>query len=173
MTDDAEPDRPGPTARRLEFITTTQASLDARALLNARLNRLHLIGDGLAVAFGLGLAGAGFSVGLLIAILALALLTASQYQPLQRWISVGARVASWEGPSRWSSTGTGCGLSGELGATSIPWSSLTAVQSNAKTVIFVRDRVLAGYVPASSFASPADQADLVSYADERIGTTRN
>ena len=172
MTDEA-PDRPGPAARRLGFITTAQASLDARALLNARLNRLYLIGDGLAVVCGLGLALAGFSFGPLIAVLALALLTASQYQPLQRWI-IGRSARSLLGrPIEVIVDGDGLRLSGELGATSIPWSSLTAVRSNARTVIFVRDRVLAGYVPASSFASPADQADLVRYADARIGMTRN
>lgn len=53
----------------------------------------------------------------------------------------------------------------------VPWSALTAVRSNARTVIFVRDRVLLGYLPASAFASPADQADIVRFARERIAST--
>ena len=54
----------------------------------------------------------------------------------------------------------------------IPWSSLTAVRADTKTVIFVRDRLLIFYLPADAFRSEAEQSAFVEAARERIATAR-
>jgi hypothetical protein len=58
-------------------------------------------------------------------------------------------------------------LSGE-----ISWSKLTEVRENNRTIVFMRDRVLAGYIPVSAFASPDQLAEIVAFARERIDLAR-
>ncbi len=59
---------------------------------------------------------------------------------------------------------------GPTGTSHIPWSSLTDVRTNERTVIFVRDRVLVAYAPTSAFASAAELANVVAFSRDRIGS---
>ncbi len=65
----------------------------------------------------------------------------------------------------------GVQFSNEVATTYVPWSSLTAVRSNPRTVLFMRDRFMVGYLPASAFSSHVEQADVVRFVEERIAST--
>ena len=157
-----------PNARTFQFVTSAQAAVDARVLLNHRINRLHLVGDSFFLVVGLALLLAGQLIGLPIAGVSGAMLAASQVQPVQRWM-IARQARSLLGKrSEVTVSPAGLHFVGELATMDIPWSSLTEVRSNTRTVIFVRDRVLAGYIPASAFQAPAEQAELVRFAEGRI-----
>jgi hypothetical protein len=47
------------------------------------------------------------------------------------------------------------------------------VRQNDRTVVFLRDRVLVAYAPASAFVSAAQQAEVVSFARQRIAAARS
>lgn len=167
MPDD-EPPQTAMIGRTFTFTTSAQAAVDARALLNARTNRTHLVVDSCFLFVGGALVVAGQWVGVPIAIVAAALLTASQLQVVQRWM-INRNAGSLMG-QRTDVTfdATGIRMVGELGSSDVPWSVLTAVRADERTVIFVREKVLAAYLPATSFAGPDEQRALVRFAGERI-----
>lgn len=59
-----------------------------------------------------------------------------------------------------------------MGTGLIPWSAITAIRENDRIVMFMRERVPLAYIPASAFESPAQRAEVVGYARERIGAAR-
>jgi hypothetical protein len=158
------------SGRSFQFVTTVQASLDARALYHdGPLNRVDLIVDALALLIGLGLAASGYLFGLVIVLVAALFLVSRRLQPLQRLL-IARNGRSLLGKRTDVTIGAdGFRFSNEVATTFVPWSSLTAVRSNARTVLFVRDRFIAGYVPASAFSSPGEQADVVRFVQEHIG----
>ena len=157
------------SGRSFQFVTTVQASLDARALsYDARLNRLDQIAGALALLIGLGLAASGYLFGLLIAIGTALLFISRRLQPIQRWL-IARTGRSLLGKQTEVTVGAdGFQFSNEVATSYVPWSSLTAVRSNTCTVLFLIDRVIAGYIPASAFSSPSEQADVVRFVQERI-----
>jgi hypothetical protein len=167
MPDD-EPPQTTISGRTFTFTTSAQAAVDARRLVNARANRTHLLVDSLFLFVGGALIVAGQWIGVPIAIVAATLLTASQLQVVQRWM-VGRNAGSLMG-RRTDVTfdATGIRMVGELGSSDVPWSVLTSVRADERTVIFVRGSVLAAYLPATSFAGPDEQRALVRFADERL-----
>ena len=50
----------------------------------------------------------------------------------------------------------------------VPWSQLTGVREDERTVLFVRDRVLLGYAPSTAFASAEHRAAVLRFAREQI-----
>ncbi len=155
--------------RSFQFVTTVQASLDARALsYDARLNRLDLIAGVLAVLIGLGLAASGYLFGLVIATGAALIFISRRLQPIQRRL-IARNGRSLLGKRTEVTVGAdGFQFSNEVATTHVPWSSLTAVRSNTRTVLFLIDKVIAGYIPASAFGSPGEQAEVVRFVQERI-----
>jgi len=50
----------------------------------------------------------------------------------------------------------------------VPWSSITVVRSSDRTVVFLRDHLVTGYIPSSAFASREEQAEVVAFAEARV-----
>ena len=142
------------SGRTFTFTTSAQAAVDARALLNARTNRTHLIVIRASCSWEARWSSPGNGSASRIAIVAAALLTASQLQVVQRWM-INRNAGSLMG-QRTDVTfdATGIRMVGELGSSDVPWSVLTAVRADDRTVIFVREKVLAAYLPATSLAGP-------------------
>jgi hypothetical protein len=89
-------------------------------------------------------------------------------QPIQRWL-IARDGRSLLGKRTEVTVGTdGFQFSNEVATSYVPWSSLTAVRSNTRTVLFLIDRVIAGYIPASAFSSPDEQAEVVRFVEDRI-----
>ena len=55
----------------------------------------------------------------------------------------------------------------------ILWSAITDIRENDQVVLFMRDRLPVVYVPVSAFETPAQRAEVVGYARERIGAARS
>lgn len=150
------------------FVTTAKASADAHALVGQRLGRLDIVIDSAAVLFGLFVAILGQPLGLLLAGAAAVALVTTRVHPVQRWL-MSKRFRSFLGRTATVTVGgDGVRFESEIGSAFMPWSSVTAVRSNAETVAFIRDRVLLGYIPASAFPSAAVMAEIVAFANERI-----
>jgi hypothetical protein len=162
-----------PGFRPLKFVSTAQMSLDARAVFgNPRLNTFHLIGDLALVVGGVGFAIAGYAVGSLIAIFGILLLLFSQVEPIQRWL-VTRRYGSLLGRHVTVEIDEiGLRFTSDLLASQVPWSTLTAVRMNEQTVVFRRDRVSLGYIPASAFSSNEERLEFVRFARDHIAGER-
>jgi YcxB-like protein len=66
----------------------------------------------------------------------------------------------------------GIHYSGPIGSGLVPWSRITSLRVNAKSIAFGRDRVLAAWVPTNAFDSPAERDAFVAYARAHV-TDRN
>jgi hypothetical protein len=154
----------------VRFITSAAASADARALANPSLVRLDLIADVIAIALAVLMFALGYPIlGGLVFVVAVLSLLGSVVHPVQRAI-ITMRAGSMLGKeARVTFDNEGVRFEGELGTTFVPWSSVTAVRANSKTVALFHGRVLLGYVPASAFTSPEHQAEIVSFARSRVG----
>jgi hypothetical protein len=159
--------------RRLEFVSTAQMSLDARAVLvDLRLKTFHLVGDLALVVGGIAFGLAGYPLGYLVAIFGALLLVFSQIDPVQRW-QVRRYYASLLGqPVTVGVDDTGLRFTNPLAASQVPWSTLTSVRSTDESVVFLRERAILGYVPVSAFRSKEDALAFVTFARERIGVER-
>jgi hypothetical protein len=160
--------QPEPNVRTFHFVTSAQVALDARTLMNARLIWLQLVTGIIILLIGVALAVGGASYGWFMALVAALVLAVAHTGPGQRWLItrnsrslLGRRIEVTVGPDTLR-------FAGDLATTEVRWSSLTAVLSNERTVVFMRDRVFLGYLPASAFASAADQAEFVRLAQERV-----
>ena len=158
------------TERRVyRFETTAKASADARALERPGLTRFDLALDaGALVAAAVLVATGNQLLGVLVAAIALISLVGSRFHPLQRVI-IERRYRSLLGQTtEVTLDGEGVRFENPLGSSFVPWATVTAIRANRDTVAFLRDRALVGYIPASSFASPAEQAEVVALAEGRI-----
>jgi len=128
-----------------------------------------VIGLGLAVLmFALGYS----TLGVIVLVIAVLSLLGGVFHPFQRAM-ISMRAGSMLGKEvRVTLDDAGARFDGELGATFIPWPSVTVVRSNSRTVALYRDRVLLGYVPASAFSSPDHQAEVVAFARSRSALSR-
>ncbi len=66
----------------------------------------------------------------------------------------------------------GLRFANELGASQFPWKTMTAVFSNAKITVFMRDRAVLGYIPARAFESDADRQRMIDFATSRVQRSR-
>ena len=53
-----------------------------------------------------------------------------------------------------------------------PWTSLTEVRANTRTVLFVRDRLLLAYAPAESFVTSTERDAVVAFSRMKIVAAR-
>lgn len=154
------------------FVTTAKASADAHAMVGQRLGQLDIVIDSAAVLFGLLVAILGQPLGLVLAGAAAVVLVTTRAHPVQRWL-ISKRFRSLLGRTTTVTVGdVGVRFESEIGSAFMPWSSVTAVRSNAETVAFIRDRVLLGYIPAPAFPSAVVMAQVVAYTNDRIRSTQ-
>lgn len=170
VTSDGQPVGNATGFRPLDYVTTVQMSLDAQAVLvDLRLKDFHLVGDLVLLFGGLAIGVAGYPFGFLLAIFGVLLLLFSQVDFVRRW-QVNRYHGSLMG-RRVTVVADEAGLhyASELATSNVPWSTLTAVRSNEDTVVFLRERALFGYVPASAFESSDEQLEFVRFARAHIG----
>jgi hypothetical protein len=163
----------GPVHQVLRFETTAQASADAHALARPGLGRLDVIVDGVALVVALLLFATGnVLLGVAVIVVAGLSVLGSRFHPLQRAL-IAFRFRSLLGPTtEVTIDDKGLRFENPLGAAFVPWSSITAIRSNSRTVAFFRDRVLLGYVPSSAFESAEAQASMAAVAEARITPAR-
>lgn len=159
--------------RRLEFVSTAQMSLDARSVNGSpRMNTVHLIGDLALIGVGVTFAIAGYVLGYLFVIVGILFLVFSQVEPVQRWLVTRYLGSLLGQPVTVDIDDESLRFASPLASTTIPWSTVTAVRSNETTVVFIRDRAVVGYIPASAFASNDERVAFVGYARAHVAGER-
>jgi len=157
----------------LRFRTTAKASADARALAGSGLARgVDLVMDGIGlVAAVLLLVGGYVILGLALAVGVAISVASRRVHPLQRAV-IALRLRSILGrTTEVTVDDDGLHFTNPPSSSFVPWSSVTAVRSNAQTVIFLHDGVILGYIPSVAFASPGVQATVESFALSRLAAS--
>jgi hypothetical protein len=107
-------------------------------------------------------------VGLWIVFFCAAMLLVGRFALLDRLFG-RRRVRSLNGRTTELALGDdGIAWDGPVASGHIPWTSITEVRANARTVLFVGDRLLLAYAPADSFTSAGEQAEVIAYSQRRI-----
>ena len=156
----------------IRYRQSFDSALEAGRFFQARLYRAFYI------AFGAGLVVGGVvflinpTVGVFIMAFCGLLLIATRLEPLDRFIGRRRFRSVLDQPIQLSLGEEGIFWEGPQATSHVPWTSLTEVRSNERTVLFVRDRMLIAYAPAASFATAEEQAEVVAFARERIAAVR-
>ena len=152
----------------LRFRTTAKAAADARAMSMVGLTRLEVIvGVGLLV-YALSILAVGFSVGILVAVVAVGSLLDSRLNlSLRALLAIHFRSILGR-TTEVALDDDGLRYENPLGSSFVPWSSMTAVRQNSRTVGLFRGRILVGYIPSVGFDSPEARAAVVAFAQTRI-----
>ena len=155
--------------RRLTFTTIADAALDAREVLGARrFGKVQLVADTVLIVGGVAAGIAGYPLGYFVAIFGILFLVLGDFDLVRRWQanryfgSLLGRTVTVDVDEE------SVRFSNDLAQTQFGWSSLTTVRSTPKTVVFLRERAILGYIPSAAFASAEDQRRFVEFARERI-----
>jgi len=158
------------TEQTYTYVTTLDAALDARSLYRSRMASIDRVVDVVAVVVGAAFVVSGYPIGSILLIAGAAALVFGRR--LRRWI-LGRRGRSMFGHQTTVRVDPqAIHITNDLGASTIPWTSMTQVRSDARTVIFLRDRLLVFYMPAAAFGSAAEQTTFVDSARTRIAAAR-
>ncbi len=152
------------------FILTPQVLADAVRLAQPRSRLLlltSLVGFAAIGVFEIVVNGVWW-LGALALVFGVAMSFAVWTGAYQRW-SFGRIMKGVAGETHeYTATGDGLHLSGPIGISTAVWSSLTEVRADERTVILMRGKVLACYVPASAFASAAERDAFVAFCRAHV-----
>jgi hypothetical protein len=158
----------------ISFTITSTTALDAARLFSARFFARYVAVLLVVLVAGLAIAALGNpEVGVWLSLLSLFLLATARLPPLERWM-LGFQMRSViGGESELFISEEGLHYRNPIVSGDIAWSALTEVRENEKTVVFMRDRLLAAYAPSSAFATPAQREEAVAFARSKIATARS
>jgi hypothetical protein len=157
-----------PDRRVLRFQTTAKASADARALSTVRLSQLEVIVGFVVLVYGLSILAVGVSAGILVAVVAgLGLIDSRQHLLLRALVAIHFRSILAR-TTEVAMDDDGLHYKNPLGSSFVPWSSMTTIRQNSRTVGFFRGHVLLGYIPSVAFDSPEARVAVVAFAQTRI-----
>jgi hypothetical protein len=161
-----------PPAYVIRFVQSLDEAIEAGRFFQVRFWRWLFASSGAGLLIGALIAVGNLPVGLPIVfacgMLILTIRLAIPERLVGRWrarsvldrpfeLSLGDEGIAWNGP-----TGTG----------HIPWTAITEVRANARTVLFVRDRLLVAYVPASAFSLAEERAGVIAYSRRQIANAK-
>jgi hypothetical protein len=154
---------------RVAYEITADAAVDAVRLVSASLRRRTAILAGSTVAGGVALSLLGeWTAGPMIVIFGAVTWAMFSARAPERWL-IRRRFRTVLGGLYELTLGEAGihAVSPQVGG-DIPWGALTEVREDARTVVFLRDRILATYAPTAAFGSPERRAAAVAYARDRI-----
>lgn len=165
----------------LRYELTPDVFLDASALAQAgifRLIRVAIVG---LVAVAVFIAAVAFLLDdlsllwftVFILVMAGLVFALTQGRWLMRWSMRRSAGSMLGGMAEVVVDNEGITTVTPLGKGSVGWSQLTGVRENERTVLFVRDRLPAAFVPAAAFDSPDLRTAVVQFARERIAASRS
>jgi hypothetical protein len=158
-----------PERHAVQYQITPAAYSDAVRLHRAGLIARYRIAAAAAAVLGIGIGFAfDMTVGLALTGGALALLLTTWMEFLDRWIYRDLGHGVMGALCKIEADDHGLHYEHPLGSGVVRWSALTAMRFNERSIVFVRDRVLAAYVPTGAFASPVDREAFIAFAQARL-----
>jgi hypothetical protein len=162
-----------PPTFRVRFVITPDTAIDASRLLQARVRRAYDLAATGGIVLGLGvalLADAWF--GTLLVLWGIVVLVMSREKVLARRFvarrggrAMGGTLELLLGQD--GITYRSPGSSGEL-----PWSVLTDVRADDRSVVFVSGRAMSAYAPTAAFETREQCAAAIEFARARIAAAR-
>lgn len=154
----------------LKYQLTPSAYQDAirlhQATALARLRVMMILGVviGLVLVFTVDR-----TVGLVVTLVNILLLASTWIQFVDRWLIARTARGVFGATCEFVVDDRGIHYEHPLGNGHLPWSALTLVRANDKSIVFRRDRVMAAYIPTIAFASQAERESFLVFARSRVG----
>jgi hypothetical protein len=121
-----------------------------------------------SLVYGLSILAVGVSAGILVAVVAgLGLIDSRQHLLLRALVAIHFRSILAR-TTEVAMDDDGLHYKNPLGSSFVPWSSMTTIRQNSRTVGFFRGHVLLGYIPSVAFDSPEARVAVVAFAQTRI-----
>ena len=156
----------------IRYTYSFNSALEAGRFFQARLLRWYYLGFCAGLLVGAVVAVFYLSAGLGIVFFCAVMLLTTRFAVMDRLfgrrqarsligrtieLSLGDDGILWDGP---------------LATARIPWTSITEVRANARTVLFVGDRLVLAFAPAHSFVTTDEQAEVVAYSRRQIAAAK-
>jgi hypothetical protein len=153
----------------LRYVITPSALQDAAQLYSSALvGRIRGVLALMAVV-GVLIALAGdLQIGLSVGIFGMLMLGLTWIRFMDRWLYANRGRGVMGETCEYVVDDRGIHYQHPLGSGDLPWSALTDVQSNEKSILFKRDRVLAAYVPTIAFSSQAEREAFLEFARAHV-----
>jgi hypothetical protein len=156
----------------VSYSYTFEDALEAGRFFQARLYRWYLVTLGIGLLAGAMLMINGVRFGLTIVLACAALLLMARFAVMDRLFArrrlrslIGRKMAL-------ELSDHGIAWSGRISTGQMPWTSVAEVRANAKTVLWVGDRLLLAYAPAKAFPTPEDRFEAIAYSRRQVAATR-
>ncbi len=156
----------------IRYTQSFDAALAAGKFLQVRVLRTYYLVFGAGLAIGAVVSLVNLFGGLFILFFSALMLVTQRVDVLDRLLGRRRARTVLDQPIELEISDDGLLWQGPQGTSHVPWSSMTEVRSNERTVVFVRDRLLLAYAPAASFASAAEQAEVIAFSRERIAAAK-
>jgi hypothetical protein len=155
---------------------TVKYEITPAAILDAvRLHQASFLARARALLAAIAVVGAVIAlvgdprIGLSVAIFGILMLGLTWVQVLDRWLVANRGRGVIGGTCEYVVDDRGLHYQHPLGSGDLPWSALTQIRADDKSIVFGRDRVLAAYIPMIAFSSPAERDAVLAFARERVG----
>ena len=158
---------------QVEFVTTAQMSVDARAAAGGMtMNTFHFVADIALIAIGVAFALVGYVLGYLFVICGVLFLVFGQAAPFQRWLVARHYGALLGQPVTVDIDELGLQFATPLTTSRTPWSAITSLRATDRSILFYRDRTPLGYLPAAAFKSDVERQAFVDFARRHAASSR-
>lgn len=152
----------------IRYEQTFDTGLEAGRFFQASLVRRIYLASGAGLLVGGLLMSQNLSVGLTVLLFSAFMILTTRFAVVDRLFGRRQFKSVIGRPVVLTLDDNGILLDGPQATSHIPWSSITEVRANPRTVLFVRDKMLLAYAPAASFATPSEQAAVVAYSRKQI-----
>ena len=159
-------------AHVIRYVVSFNASLEAGRFFQARLCRWYQVALAVGLVAGIAVTPSAPVLGLPIALTCATLFLMARFSVMDRLFGRRQLRSLIGGSTELDLGEEGLDYTGPLSSGHIPWTSITEVRANRRTVLFVGDRLLLAYAPAASFATPAEMAEVIAYARRQIAAAR-
>lgn len=157
----------------IRYIQTFDEAIEAGRFFHARLLRWYyaVLGAGLLV--GVLIALTNLPLGLPIVFACGTLILMMRFAVAERLTGRRQARSVLDRPFELALGDVGISCNGPMGTGQIPWTAITEVRANARMVLFVRDRLLVAYAPASAFALAEARAGVIAYSRRQIANAKS
>ncbi len=163
---------PAAPAFAIRYVVSFDGALEAGRLFHARFYRQYMVALVVALVAGVAITPFYPVFGLPIVFCDAVLLLMARFAVMDRMFGRRQLRSLIGGTTELALSEEGIAFSGPLSFGHIPWTSITEVRANGRTVLFVGDRLPLAYAPATAFATPEEMAAVVAYSSRQVAAAK-
>ena len=170
---DGQAAKSAPPAYVIRYIQTFDEAIEAGRFFQARLFRWYYVVVDAGLLVGAFIAATNLPLGLPIIFACGALFVMMRFAIPERLVGRRQARSVLDRPFQLALGDDEITWNGPVGTGHIPWAAISEVRVNARMILFVRDRLLVAYAPASAFPSAEERAGVIAYSRRQIANAKS